>query len=207
MNSRQKILSALNETRLDHVELPDLDREWHTVPDPKARFLQMLDSVGGQAIEPDADESIEGGLQQVEPYRRATKIYCSVPGVPSAGANWDQCTDPHDFEPLECCVVQGEFAVAENGAVWLPHTAVPCRAALFLTQHLVLVVPSSHIVQNMHEAYSRISFPDTPFGIFISGPSKTADIEQSLVIGAHGSRSLTVLLTERSSSKVISGGQ
>ena len=112
------------------------------------------------------------------------------------GGDWEQITDPHDFESLECCVVPGEFAVAENGAVWLTHEAIPLRAALFVTQHLMLVVPADHIVQNMHEAYERISFDEAQFGIFISGPSKTADIEQSLVIGAHGARSLTVLLVD-----------
>ena len=119
-----------------------------------------------------------------------------MPGVASAGGDWEQITDPHDLESLECCVVPGEFAVAENGAVWLTHEAIPLRAALFVTQHLMLVVPADQIVQNMHEAYERISFDQAQFGIFISGPSKTADIEQSLVIGAHGARSLTVLLVE-----------
>ncbi|MFO7904007.1 MAG: LutC/YkgG family protein [Planctomycetota bacterium] len=196
MNSRQEILNALNNTRLGQVELPDVEREWNTVPDPKARFLQVLESVGGRAVEISDPESIKASLRRIEAYREAKNIHSSVSGVSSAGGHWGQLTDPHEFEPLECCVIRGEFAVAENGAVWLTQAAVPCRAALFLTQHLVLVVPSSEIVQNMHEAYARISFEHVPFGLFISGPSKTADIEQSLVIGAHGARSLTVLLVD-----------
>jgi L-lactate dehydrogenase complex protein LldG len=68
------------------------------------------------------------------------------------------------------------------------------RAILFITQHLVLVVPRDQVIDNMHQAYERLSFADPGFGVFLSGPSKTADIEQSLVIGAHGPRSLTVFL-------------
>jgi len=48
----------------------------------------------------------------------------------------------------------------------------------------------------MHHAYDRIGDADYGFGLFLAGPSKTADIEQSLVLGAHGSRSMTVFLVE-----------
>jgi len=66
----------------------------------------------------------------------------------------------------------------------------------FLPQHLSIVLPSSQIVHNMHEAYAKAEPQKHAFSGFISGPSKTADIEQSLVIGAHGARSLTVLAVD-----------
>jgi L-lactate dehydrogenase complex protein LldG len=98
----------------------------------------------------------------------------------------------HDF-----VVLAGELAVAENGAVWVSGAGVSHRVLYFLSQHLALVVPASTVVHNMHEAYARLKIGQSPFGTFISGPSKTADIEQALVIGAHGARSLTVFLVEQ----------
>ena len=68
------------------------------------------------------------------------------------------------------------------------------RAAPFLTEHLVVILERERIVRNMHNAYEQISIDEEGFGIFIAGPSKTADIEQSLVIGAHGPKRHTVLI-------------
>ena len=51
-------------------------------------------------------------------------------------------------------------------------------------------------MNNMHEAYDRICMPETGLGTFISGPSKTADIEQALVMGAQAARGVTVVITE-----------
>ncbi len=46
----------------------------------------------------------------------------------------------------------------------------------------------------MHEAYARLAPREIGYGLFISGPSKTADTEQALVIGAQGARRCTVFL-------------
>ena len=98
---------------------------------------------------------------------------------------------------LDLGIVHGAFGVSENGAVWVPVPAGAHRSHLFLTQRLVLVVHTAQLVPDMHAAYARLaSHPLPPYGVFIAGPSKTADIEQTLVLGAHGPCELTVLLVD-----------
>lgn len=194
MNSKQEILTALRRTRLPDVALPSVPDELTTYADPAAQFRQVVAAVGGQTFDVQGPAELAAALQQLDAYRAAANIWSLVPEVPSQGQHWESAGDPHALETLDFLVAPGQFAVAENGAVWITDDQVPHRAALFITQHLALVVPAREIVHNMHEAYQRISFDKARFGVFISGPSKTADIEQSLVIGAHGARSATVLL-------------
>ncbi len=100
----------------------------------------------------------------------------------------------HDLATLDVVVARGIFGVAENGAIWVQTDSAALRAALVVTQHLIIVVSTSEVVPTMHQAYARVDLRASRYGVFISGPSKTADIEQSLVIGAHGPLSLTILL-------------
>ncbi len=67
----------------------------------------------------------------------------------------------------------------------------------FICQHLILVIDDENFVANMHEAYQKIDTNKSGYGTFIAGPSKTADIEQALVIGAHGPRSLKVFIVQQ----------
>ena len=90
--------------------------------------------------------------------------------------------------------LRGGPAVAESGAVWWVPRDHEERRAAFLAERVILVVARADLVADLHAAYQRIDPAAAHYGCFVAGPSKTADIEQALVIGAHGARSCTVFL-------------
>ncbi|MDR2534148.1 MAG: LUD domain-containing protein [Tannerellaceae bacterium] len=102
--------------------------------------------------------------------------------------------DPERWDKLPEVLFPGQFGVAENGAIWLDDGDLPHRILPFITPHLILKLKTSDIIADMQQAYDRLAVETFGFGVFISGPSKTADIEQSLVYGAHGAREMTVIL-------------
>ena len=193
MPAKQTILTAIRRHTLAEAPLPSLDQAWLTFPDLRQQFANVLESVGGRAISVPNVAALKTELATVPAWAEAKKTVSLIDGL-SGNVDFDQLADPHATEDIDFAVLSGEFAVAENGAVWITDAAVKHRAIYFIAQHLALVVPASQIVANMHEAYRRLSFESAGFGAFISGPSKTADIEQALVIGAHGPRSMTVYL-------------
>jgi len=98
---------------------------------------------------------------------------------------------PPDAEGV--VIARGRFGVAENAAVYVDAADIDARADIIRAEHLVLLLPVTALVPTMHEAVRRM--PDkSACGWFLSGPSKTADIEQALVIGAQGARTLHVIL-------------
>ncbi len=120
-------------------------------------------------------------------------VYSSLGAVPNKGVGVSAATD-HDLDRLDLCVLKGEFAVVENGAVWQRPTTPRERAAALLATHLLIIVEAGELVATLHQAYARIESGRDDFGWFLCGPSKTADIEQSLVLGAHGPRTMSLIL-------------
>jgi L-lactate dehydrogenase complex protein LldG len=192
--SRTEILHAVRDRLAVHSELPALDGAWITYPDSVRHFSETLQGVGGKCCEVRDEGQLREELARLPPMATAKKICSLVPEACEPTFDLEQVRDPHELEDVDVAVARGQFAVAENGAVWVTDAGIKHRAVLFITQHLVLVVPRDQVVDNMHQAYERLKFTGPGFGAFISGPSKTADIEQSLVIGAHGPRSHTVFL-------------
>ena len=104
--------------------------------------------------------------------------------------------DAHSLENVDLAIIPAHFGVAENGAMWVTDSLVQYRVLPFITQQLAIVVNRKDIVYNLHQAYQKIAGTNYDFGVFIAGPSKTADIEQSLVLGAHGPKGMTLYLLD-----------
>ena len=194
MNSRDAILDSLRRNAPPVSPLPDAPAAI-TYADPERQFAEAFGSVGGKFVRVASLAEVNTELGKFESYTRARKIASLIPDIGRANVDLAALKDPHELEGLDIAIIAGEFGVAENGAVWVPGSTLgPHRAIFVVTQHLVLVVPAGQIVHNMQQAYDRIRLERPGFGIFISGPSKTADIEQALVVGAHGARSCSLFL-------------
>ncbi|HEX4146769.1 MAG TPA: LUD domain-containing protein [Pirellulales bacterium] len=192
MTSREKILTAIRSRALAAQELPSLEQPWITYADPVAQFAGVLEGIGGRFVRVEQIDQVNRRLDELPVYRDARQTVSLVAGVGQTNIDWAGIDDPHALETVDFAILPGEFGVAENGAIWLTDRGLRHRVLPFIVQHLALVIPARSIVHNMHQAYERLRLGGAEFGVFIAGPSKTADIEQSLVIGAHGPRSLTV---------------
>ncbi len=198
MSSKQAILKAIRDHAITPEELPRIDGDWIRYGDPFSQFQSTIEGVGGRCLRVASPNLIRSALEESPLFSTAARIVSQVPTIPG-NVDLNEVDDPHQLENVDWAIMPAEFGVAENGAVWLTDAGVQHRAIYFIVQHLALVLPADQIVHNMHEAYERITPGRSSLGIFISGPSKTADIEQSLVIGAHGPRSLTVFCVETGS--------
>ena len=191
-DTKRQLLEKLRRQRLEVRPLPEvIEGTWIHFDDPLAQFAESIKFVGGVCTTLGSSNELPAKLAEFEQFRAAKRIYSAIPEV-AGNVDLNETADAHDLDDIDFVVYPGEFAVAENGAIWLTDRNLKHRVIFFITQFLVLVIRRSDIVQTMHEAYARAKPPRPGFGLFLSGPSKTADIEQSLVSGAHGCRELQV---------------
>ncbi|MEZ0611784.1 lactate utilization protein C [Fibrella sp. WM1] len=189
--SKSAILDRIRQHRFDGPALPNVPTFTDGLPDALTRFQDVLAFVGGRSTVLEPGQTVESVIQAA--YADQERVAASVPLTGIDTVPIGEETPVAELDRVDLAVLEGVFGVAENGAVWLPEANMLHRALPFITQHLVLLLDRTALVQTMHEAYARIDRATLSYGVFIAGPSKTADIEQSLVIGAHGARSLTVI--------------
>jgi len=192
MGSREKILDNISRHKSELKHLPDQKKPGQDPTDAAMKFSSVLQQIGGKAVEIKNWNSLKDYIDQH--YKGMLRIVSTVSQLP-----WtvDKLSDdPHTFEDVDLAILQGHFGVAENAAVWITDELMGDRALPFIAQNLALVIKKNSIVPTLHQAYEKIDSQVYNFGTFIAGPSKTADIEQSLVLGAHGPKSMVVFLME-----------
>lgn len=196
MSTKEHILSRYrkNINVREQYDMPNLDAlQGVTYTDPVAQFISMSNTVGAKVAELEKDADINGLIKRLYP---EAKVFASnMAEITIATLNPDTVGTAQELNGTDVGIVRGELGVAENGCVWIPQTMKE-RAVCFISEYLVIVLSRRAIVSNMHQAYARINMTDYGYGTFISGPSKTADIAQALVMGAQAARGVTVILTD-----------
>jgi L-lactate dehydrogenase complex protein LldG len=194
MSNKDDILKRYRANVIKKFDMPDLsDIKAITYPNPLVQFVKMTEMVGGQVIEVDPGRDVNVLIRELFP--EAKEIASNLPEITIATRNPDTVGRARDLNGTDVGIIRGKFGVAENACIWIPQTMKE-KAVCFISENLIILLPKSQIVNNMHEAYKRIEFDKEydGYGTFISGPSKTADIAQVLVMGAQAARSATVLL-------------
>ncbi|MBR2204122.1 MAG: LUD domain-containing protein [Prevotella sp.] len=209
MTSKDNILGKLRRNTRETYDMPDLSFKKLTFADPVAEYIkQTTTTAGAKLIEAKEGDDLSELIRQA--YPDAKVVSTNVSGITAEGLSKaygrpvelrspDTVETAQQLDGTDVGVLQGGVACAENACVWIPQTMKE-RAVCFISEYLVILVSRSNIVSNMHQAYRWLediqgsAQGDVPYGTFISGPSKTADIEQSLVYGAQAACGVTVIL-------------
>jgi L-lactate dehydrogenase complex protein LldG len=189
---REAILKSIKKNKPDLLPMPQINEDNFAEDiNLKEVFKNNIAAVGGTIIEI-KKEAIDAEIKKI--YTNVKRIV-SVSEKSSLGnVSISKETDPHTLENVDLAIIEGQLGVSENGAIWVTASSSIVRALPFITNDLVIILEKEKICLHMLQAYDIIDIRKRDFGVFVSGPSKTADIEQCLVVGAHGAMSLTVLL-------------
>lgn len=194
MSARENILNAIAMNQPEFIEIPVIDSSVVIqYDDVYAQFKTVLESIGGKT---ELIADITMLIDQLKTDKQNGSFVVNT--IAALGEVDEQVAflSAAELERVEKAYVKGTIGVAENGAVWVYESQMINRLIPFICQHLVLVIEKKNIVDTLHQAYEKIDVSKEGFGAFIAGPSKTADIEQSLVIGAHGARSAVIYVIE-----------
>lgn len=195
MGSRATMLEKIKQNQaLITNELPSLSFLGLDTFDLLVQYKNVLKSIGGDFVEVANYNEVITFIKNN--YSNEKRKITTIPELAEiAATDWFN-DDPHTLANVELTLVKAHFGVAENSALWVTDDLLGQRVATFIPQYLAIIVNKKDIVATMHQAYDRIGNQEYGFGTFIAGPSKTADIEQSLVLGAHGARGLTVFIMD-----------
>ncbi|MCW3110223.1 MAG: lactate utilization protein [Segetibacter sp.] len=192
MGSREKILAAIKQAKPAIVPYTPFSFSINDTINVLEEFVHALTSVGAQATIISNLKAVDDII--LEQLQKGLFVINSCDQVCCCNISEVQNYSAFELSTVDTVVVKGSIAVTENGAIWLTEASIKNRLLPFICQHLIIIINEANIVANMNEAYDRITIDDEGYGVFIAGPSKTADIEQSLVVGAHGALSLQVFI-------------
>jgi L-lactate dehydrogenase complex protein LldG len=192
MSTRETILEAVLKNQPELTPLPDTTMFKGDYAGLVEKYMEVFKTIGGSAFLVEDMNAVKTILR--ENFDLTKRIITTLPELSDVAEVLSVTDSAHTLENVELAIIKAHFAVAENGAVWLTDELMGQRITPYICQHLAVIITAKNILPTLHEAYQIIGEGDYGFGAFIGGPSKTADIEQALVLGAHGPLTMTVFI-------------
>lgn len=194
-HAKQGVLENIRKYTTHREPHPDINTLQATIyPDKVAKFESVISEVGGRLVEIKPGDDLAALIRELYP---EAQRFISVLPLPGLGAlKPSEAGGPAEMNGTDVSILETPIGVCENGCCWVQQED-EWRTEFFISENLVFILDRKDLYDNMHQAMKRVRElinPESAFSGFISGPSKTADIEQALVMGAHGARGVTVLL-------------
>jgi L-lactate dehydrogenase complex protein LldG len=202
MSARERILARVREAVSHSVAAAEGFEPARRRTD-FAAFAAQLTAAGGEALGPLAAPALAACVADLcQRWAPGGRVLASDAALLRLGAGpWQPVptvTLPHALADVAVAILCGALGVAENGAVGLDGREAHPRALPVICERLVILLETRRLEPDMHAALARL--PEGALAhhhfTFVAGPSKTADIEGELVLGAHGPRGLTVVAIE-----------
>ena len=205
--SKEKMLKKIRKALLEKRDNPYPQLEEAPLYEPYDDFLEVLFAeqlslVAGKFIFCEDEIQFVENLLLLADEKNWRKIYCWEPELQNLLQNFEfpfYSTDK-DFLQAEVGITLCESLIARNGSVLVSNGPAAGRRLSIYPHHHIVVAYTSQLVLDLKDALAKIKakYADRlPTMIStITGPSRTADIEKTLVLGAHGPKELIVFLLE-----------
>jgi L-lactate dehydrogenase complex protein LldG len=207
--SREKVLKKIRDALIDKTEAPYpvIDQESSVYPDVSEHldvtFAQALVKVAGKFVYCENNEDFLATLQSFIIEKEWPVLFCfdtilqdflRKGGIPFNG-------EQSSLTEAKLGITRCEYLVARLGAVMVSSKLSPGRKITVFPEIHLIVGYTSQLVPDLKQAIQGIrkKYPDSYPSLIslITGPSRTADIEKTLVMGAHGPKELYVFLIEK----------
>lgn len=201
--ARQEILEKLRKVKLSEPEKPDFNAPiYHSINEPlEQAFKKNMEKVNGAVnifkSEKDLFDALRDLLQKYNP----KNICCKERNIQNALTEYKIPFSNCEELPknIEVGITGCEFLIAHTGSAMVSSFQKGGRQMFVYPPVHIIIAEKNQIVPYLEEAYSELQkkySQELPSQVtLITGPSRTADIEKTLILGAHGPKELHIFLT------------
>ena len=205
--SKEKLLKKIRKALLEKRDnpYPNLEELYHYAPNDElleVLFAEQFTAVSGQFVFCEDEVQFIENLLELAEDRKWRKIYCWEPALQQILAKFDYPffeTDK-DFDDAEVGFTLCEALIARNGSILLSNANMAGRRLSIYPPVHIVVAYTSQLVTDLKDGFKLIKGKyagNLPSMISnVTGPSRTADIEKTLVQGAHGPKEIYVMLID-----------